>query len=1429
MKLITRSLAALLALVLLVGCTLAGLALPVSAASDTFKLAKEDMYLAPTDAGGYIVYNHVQALNPDGTPYEGTLTWSSSNNSVAAVNATTGRIATVSSNKGGTGTTIITATNEAGESHSCTVHVVFDGECISGGDFEAADATGIYSLNRWTPIISSSKAQIVEEADGNHCLMLPAGMAASYYGSLCSLPSTKYLVSFDIKGDTGEIKPMYISNSTANGWKYATPKADGWKHYSWTYTVKSSVNRSYQVALSNQNISGGTNTNPIYIDNFSIIALGTAESVSLSTDTAAMEIGDEIELGITAAPEGATMNRPTWTTSDDQVATVDKNGKITAVGAGTATITAKSGVLDAVSCTVTVYEEMLAAVPDASLENGAIETDGTFGEVEADDIVTVTVTPDEGYLMVPGSLKYTMKDGTVVRVLNETWETSPEWGRESAGNTFQFVMPNEKVTLTADFVSTTEQNFAANTIGTSCRYTLAENDEKVYDGIRFLTRLNLANTFDANSNTLTVTYGGTEYTVLELGSLLKREQSALKLTYENAVANQGTAGTDRMWISKAYTKDSGVFHLVDYTDSYIDFASVMLTKKYDRFYTARGYVRLQAADESIITLELDEITNSISTVVPILPPVQELEGATVGKTCWTPVTHTVEPNWKITYELTVKAGAVGGPVTVFEPIPANTTYVEGADRLVGKTAVWELELAANETKTLTYTVRVNNNTDLYNGGTVESTDTQIGSTTVESDHTLYIERSVSKYDEYFVNQAVKALSDSQFTDLKLVYWTYYVAYSNSITDYSTGTAATLLNNILAGTDTRLDNVAPTLYGGTAVSGPIEGIKGAPAASVSESDLMIGDMLLVRDGGITGIYLYCDKGLMKARSEGGFEAADVALLATLTSKQAYAVVRPRASFTATTSTDPEAPSVELDARQEAVIKTGEAFLMRGDKVQYDDTDFGNPSSSDYRWHLHLDSPEDASYEYIKYTNCAAFCNDSYYFGMGYALPGNMHTTFNMVNATAAGKAYASIRKLSVVRSVTDTHTEEEAEQLYNEFMRVIQPGDLMIVLRDTDGNGTDDSGHVMMYIGNEKMIHSSGSSYNFNTGVDTIEPSIRYGQTKDYFFRPASSNFIYGSRISKFAVIRPLDLSTMPEDVPENTVNRLNNLTGIVAQKYASVRPGFTLNGGESITYTFDIRNTTDAAKTLTVTDTVPANTVYVSGAENIDGDAMSWTVTVPADGKVTFSYTVKVAADAPAGAEIASVATIGDVTVDCPAVTVGNTFTADEQAAIIAAFNELKAEGTTLTGIALVNEIYKRAGITDVTFADTEYDTIANGENGILVPTAVSGSYQRYKLAEAGNAYRNMIAPGLYGGMYLDSPMWEADRTQLAYHDDLVVGDVVIGRYTSGYSAYIYLGGDYLVSLSSLANDSKTVDDRLEYIPCWRYFYAVLRPSLTLA
>jgi hypothetical protein len=243
--------------------------------------------------------------------------------------------------------------------------------------------------------------------------------------------------------------------------------------------------------------------------------------------------------------------------------------------------------------------------------------------VEAEDIVTVTVTPEVGYLMIPGSLHYTKKDGTVVRVLNKNLSTDA-FG-QGAGNSFQFVMPDEKVSLKADFVPVTEQNFAANTIGTSCRYTLDENDEKVYDGIRFLNRMYFGDGFDANFDTLTVRYGGAEYEIVEIGSLLKRTENTTALTIANAEAALSLSGAERMWKSVAY-KAGGNLSVVDYTNGYIDFSVVMLRGANvseevfnARSYTARGYMKLKAADGTIITVEsASEITNSVDTTAPLL-------------------------------------------------------------------------------------------------------------------------------------------------------------------------------------------------------------------------------------------------------------------------------------------------------------------------------------------------------------------------------------------------------------------------------------------------------------------------------------------------------------------------------------------------------------------------------------------------------------------------------------------------------------------------------------------------------------------------------------------------------------------------------------------------------------------------------------------
>ncbi|QXE17570.1 Ig-like domain-containing protein [Clostridium sp. 001] len=78
--------------------------------------------------------------------------------------------------------------------------------------------------------------------------------------------------------------------------------------------------------------------------------------VSLDKTSASLTEGDSLQLTAAVAPDNATNTKVDWSSSDKTVASVDENGKVTAVKAGTATITAVSeDNKDAkAQCTVTV-------------------------------------------------------------------------------------------------------------------------------------------------------------------------------------------------------------------------------------------------------------------------------------------------------------------------------------------------------------------------------------------------------------------------------------------------------------------------------------------------------------------------------------------------------------------------------------------------------------------------------------------------------------------------------------------------------------------------------------------------------------------------------------------------------------------------------------------------------------------------------------------------------------------------------------------------------------------------------------------------------------------------------------------------------------------------------------------------------------------
>lgn len=78
------------------------------------------------------------------------------------------------------------------------------------------------------------------------------------------------------------------------------------------------------------------------------------ESVSLDKTTLALTVGGSETLTATITPSNAINQTKTWKSSDPAVATVDQNGKVTAMKAGTATITVKTANGKTATCTVTV-------------------------------------------------------------------------------------------------------------------------------------------------------------------------------------------------------------------------------------------------------------------------------------------------------------------------------------------------------------------------------------------------------------------------------------------------------------------------------------------------------------------------------------------------------------------------------------------------------------------------------------------------------------------------------------------------------------------------------------------------------------------------------------------------------------------------------------------------------------------------------------------------------------------------------------------------------------------------------------------------------------------------------------------------------------------------------------------------------------------
>ena len=163
--------------------------------------------------------------------------------------------------------------------------------------------------------------------------------------------------------------------------------------------------------------------------------------VSLNKDSLALGVGDTETLTATVAPDNATNQAVTWTSSNPSVATV-KNGVVTAVAPGIAVITAttQDGNHTA-TCAVTVRPDVPPANPNYRItveatQGGTVTADSTAAKAGA--TVTLTPVPDRGYQV--GAVAVTDRFGEAVAVT------------ENADGTYTFTMPNGQVSVAVTFV-----------------------------------------------------------------------------------------------------------------------------------------------------------------------------------------------------------------------------------------------------------------------------------------------------------------------------------------------------------------------------------------------------------------------------------------------------------------------------------------------------------------------------------------------------------------------------------------------------------------------------------------------------------------------------------------------------------------------------------------------------------------------------------------------------------------------------------------------------------------------------------------------------------------------------------------------------------------------------------------------------------------
>ena len=303
-----------------------------------------------------------------------TVSWSSSNASVASVDAS-GKVSAVAE-----GTATITA--KAGDkTATCSVtvtkkvvaveSVTLDKSSLELNEGEtatltatvkpdnASDKTVTWSSSKTSVATVDANGKVTAVAEGNATITAKAGNKSA----TCSVTVTKNVVAVEsitldkssLELNEGETATLVATVKPDN----ATNKTVTWSSSRTSVATVDANGKVTAVAEGTATITAKagdkTATCSVTVKKNTV----AVESVTLDKSSLELTEGETATLTATVKPDNATNKTVTWTSSSSSIATVDQNGKITAVSEGTATITAKAGDKTA-TCSVTVKKNTVA-------------------------------------------------------------------------------------------------------------------------------------------------------------------------------------------------------------------------------------------------------------------------------------------------------------------------------------------------------------------------------------------------------------------------------------------------------------------------------------------------------------------------------------------------------------------------------------------------------------------------------------------------------------------------------------------------------------------------------------------------------------------------------------------------------------------------------------------------------------------------------------------------------------------------------------------------------------------------------------------------------------------------------------------------------------------------------------------------------------